>query len=306
MLRFTGTILLSTFIVIIAAGIWPQPGAGLVLSSENEGGKIRTGGSEIDYKDSPELLREINRLEQLYPEQSGAPRYDRSGHQYTTYIVARIAGLGREPSHKLAYFSQFPDDFDKYSATEAAFKIFNQTYRRRIMRTLHSLHGGSEDAVLKRRKNLKDLIQDGIKNKTLRPYQLGLAIHAYADAYAHTKVENGRLVAFDSVVGHLWHAHEPDIIAYDPEKYKDYVCNLFMVLSMKPTCLPYTDDLMKMVEGLKKSRNAELAKFEIYSKEKYQFSEHYYSKMGEVWKKEVREEDVISTLKLMESKFEDN
>ena len=61
-----------------------------------------------------------------------------------------------------------------------------------------------------------------------------------------------------------------------------------------------------MIEGLKKSRNTELMKFERFSKEKYQFSEDYYSLMGEKWKKNVREEDIISTIKLMESKFEHN
>ena len=308
MLRFTGTILLAAFISISAAGIWPECLNAGALSVNEAGGEKPNADSEIRYEDAPELLREIERLERLYPEQSpGAPKFDRSGHQYTTFIIARIAGLDRELSHKLAYFSQFPDDVTKYSATNAAvFKLFNQTYRKQIMATLHSLHGGGEDAVLSRRKILKDLIQDGIQNKTLEPYQVGLVIHAFADAYAHTTVENGKLVAFGSRVGHLWHGHDPDIIAYDPPKYKEYACNLFMALAMKNTCQPYTDDLMKMIEGLKKSRNAELMKFESFSKEKYQFSENYYSQGGKEWEKNVREEDVISTIKLMESKFEHN
>lgn len=260
------------------------------------------GTKDIHYKDAPELLKEIERLKNLYQQQdSGTPKYDRSGHQYTTFIVARLAGLDREMSHKLAYFSQFPDDVTKYSATSAAINIFNQKYRRQIMATLHSLHGGDERAVLHTRSVLKNVIKE--RKNTLQTYQVGLVIHALADAYAHTTIENGKLKAFGSVVGHLWHGHTPDIIAYDPPKYKDYVCNLFMALKRINSCEPYTDELMAMIEGLKKSRDAELMHFERLAKEKYAFSEDYYSIKGEEWKNTIKEEDILSTLKYMESQL---
>ena len=260
--------------------------------------------ADTTYQQSPDLLREIERLEKLYPEQfPGADKYDRSGHQYTTFIIARIAGKDSELSHKLAYFAQFPDDITKYSATAASIKIFNLTYRKKIMSTLHSLHGGDETAVLKRRSILKRLIQDGIQNGTLKPYQLGLITHAFADSYAHTKIEDGKTVAFSDGVGHLWHGHTPDIIAYDPDKYNEYACNLFMALALKDACRPDIDPLSTMIQALKKSRNAELMKFETFSEDNYGFLRDYYSDNGKIWEKDVSEEDVLATIELIESKL---
>jgi hypothetical protein len=259
---------------------------------------------EIVYKNAPEFMAEVKRLEKLYPETSKEPRYEKSGHQYTTFIIARMAGVGRELSHKLAYFSQFPDDVDKYSATYAAIRIFNQTYRRKIMRTLHSLHGGNKQAVIDRRNILSGLIQDGLHNRSLEPYQLGLIIHAFADAYAHTKIEDGQLVAFDSVYGHLFHWHTPDLIAYDPPKYAEYACNLYIALAKAAVCRPSIDPLLEMIKQLEKSRNAELPKFEMFAKEKpYEFSEDQYRVWGEDWKQKVQEQDVLSTINFMESQF---
>jgi len=61
--------------------------------------------SKKSFIDSPETLEEIKRLEEKYPEKGvGRPKYQRSGHQYTTYIVAKEAGINSERSYKLSFF----------------------------------------------------------------------------------------------------------------------------------------------------------------------------------------------------------
>lgn len=257
------------------------------------------------FVDSPEVLKEIKRLEEKYPEKSvGQPKYERSGHQYTTFIVAREAGLNSERSYRLSYFSQLPDDEKEFSATLAFFYLFDLEYRKQIMGILHSLHGGDHNAVLKRRRDLKDLIYNGIKNKSLEDYQIGLLIHAFADAYSHTAVHNGKLKAFDYTWGHLFHGHKPDIIAYDPELYREYACELYKALSLESSCLPQLNDLFKMIKGLEISRNIELPKFETYAKATWFFNEDYYNLKSGKWDKSISKAEMQKTIEVIKAKIQ--
>ncbi len=282
------TFVAIVFLVIGSTAIWP----------------LRADTNAIEFKDSPDLLKEIKRLETLTPEQSpGLPKYEESGHQYTTYIVAVLAGIEWERAHKLAYFAQFPDEIDDYSATSVAFDLSDIDYRKQIMSTLHSLHGGNNEAIRKRRKDLKALVMDGIKNRSLKDYQIGLIIHAFADSYAHTFEEEGEQKAFGYIVGHLWHGHQPDIIVYAPEKYKEYACALFLALSLKRSCLPILSGLFALIDRLKISRNAELPEFKEFATEEHDFFSEFYGLKGESWKQSVTKQDVLATLNAMESKF---
>jgi hypothetical protein len=262
-----------------------------------------TGELNSSFIDSPELLKEIDRLEKKYPEQSGAPKYERSGHQYTTYIVAMAAGLRPERAYILSYFSQFPDDETKFSATQGFFYLYSLEYRKQIMAVLHSLHGGDQNAVFKRRRDLKSLIRNGIANKSLDDYQIGLIIHAFADSYAHTTIENGKLTAFGYTWGHLFHGHKPDLIAYDPEKYKEYTCELYQALSLRALCSPQLADLHQMIARLEKSRNAELPEFEKYAKFSWGYDQDLYDGVGDQHKKTVQSEEVVKTIKIVEAKI---
>ncbi len=259
--------------------------------------------SEESFVDSPELLKEVEQLEKEYLDVSGVAKYRRAGHQYTTYIVSMAAGLGRDRSYELAYFSQFPDDEKRFSATLAAIYLFTPKYRREIMAVLHSLHGGNHEAVLKRRRSLQELVAQGIAEGTLKDYQVGLIIHALADSYAHTKEEDGKLVAFGYAVGHLFHGHEPDLIAYAPEKYKAYTCALFEALSQRTTCTSELAELHAMIERLKKQRNTELPKFEAYAQDEAGFDRAQYEAHAAVWNDSVSKDDVRSTIGAMEAHF---
>jgi RHS repeat-associated protein len=43
--------------------------------------------------------------------------YNASGHFYTTYLVAIVAGLSSDEAYRLAYYSQLPDQDAEFSAT---------------------------------------------------------------------------------------------------------------------------------------------------------------------------------------------
>lgn len=288
-MRVSGKALFALgLVVIVGAGVLGDSGSALAES-------------DPEFVHSPVLLAEVERLKKKYPDESGKQKYQRAGHQYTTYIVAMAAGLGRDRSYKLAYFSQFPDDEREFSATRGAFYFLDPNYRRQLMAVLHSLHGGGHAAVLKRREDLKALVARGIKEGGLEDFQIGLTIHALADAYAHTKGEPDALSAFGYVVGHLFHGHEPDFIAYDPDKYKAYTCALFEALSGRNICESELAGLHAVIEGLKKKRNAELAEIETYARGKPDFEQEEYDAFASVWKDSVSKGDVRATLEVMEA-----
>ncbi len=254
---------------------------------------------------APQSLREISRLEEKYPQTDvGAPKYQRSGHQFTTYIIAFLAGLGRERSHKLAYFSQFPDDEVRFSATMAFFYFWDPEYRKQVMATLHSLHGGDSSAVYRRRSDLKKIVEKGIREGSLEDYQIGLIIHAFADSYAHTTIEDGRLSAFGYEWGHLFHGHAPDVIVHDPEKYKDYACHLYQALALSNACAPRLNELFEMIDKLASSRDAELPKFEFYAAQLL-FDATLYENYGIEWEKSVGKTQVSNTIKEIEEAITD-
>ena len=276
-----------------------------LILQESEEFRKKMADLTNSFIDSPIVLKEIKRLEEIYPDQSGLGKYQRSGHQFTTYIVSMAAGLSRTQSYKLAYYSQFPDDEKRFSATLAFIYIFNQDYREQIMAVLHSLHGGGHQSVLKRRVDLRDLIRDGIKNNNLEDYQIGLIIHAFADSYAHTTCHNGQLKAFDYTWGHLFHGTKPDIIVHDPENYKNFTCELYKALSLTASCSPGLDQLHGMIEKLKTSRNAELPEFEKYVKNYLGFEPAIYESNIKTWQNLVKKSQVVDTIELIESKTKD-
>ena len=79
---------------------------------------------EKSFKLSPEVKEKIERMEIKYHQRISLTRpFDEPGHKWTTYIVAMIAGLDRERSYKLSYFSQFPDERDKIRVRRSRFFI---------------------------------------------------------------------------------------------------------------------------------------------------------------------------------------
>jgi hypothetical protein len=254
---------------------------------------------------APELLEELSRLQADKPQDApGASKYRRSGHQYTTYIVASLAGLGPERAHILSYFSQYPDDEVRFSATMAFIYFWDTAYRKQIMAVLHSLHGGDRQAVLHRRSALKALIADNTSedNRLLSDPQLGLVIHAFADSYAHVKGKGENLKAFNYTVGHLFHGHEPDIIAFDGERYKEFACNLFQALTATPDadCAGPLQDLFVLISNLSASGEDELPKFERYAAT-LSFDPDLYKDAGGRLAEKFGKQDVVVTIETMKT-----
>jgi len=101
----------------------------------------------------------------------------------------------------------------------------------------------------------------------------------------------------------LFHGHKPDIIAYKPDVYRDYTCELYKALSMESSCLPKLQDLFSMIKGLETSRDTELPKFETYAKEQWSYNENYYNQKGKEWKNSVSKSEMQKTIGVIEAKI---
>lgn len=299
-------ILISIVVLVIVAGSGTDPSNAdeiEPIDPKSAGFQAKVEQLRSEYALSKYSEDEIRRLELIYPETSGKPRYQRSGHQYTTYIVAMKAGLEQDRAMEISFFSQFPDDEVKFSATLAFFYLFEPKYRKEIMAVLHSLHGGDRIAIAKRRLDLYELIRNGVKSGKIPDYQIGLMIHAFADSYAHTTITNGEEFAFSYGVGHLFHGHSPDVIVHDPPKYKTYTCALYMALSQRQDCDMALVDLYKMIDALKTSRNAELSAFETYANDKEDYDQDLYDSVANDWDGKIGKKDIRGTIKLMQDSF---
>ena len=162
-------------------------------------------------------------------------KYHSDGHGNTTAIVARFAGHNDISAKRLAYFSQAPDElWARYSAPSVAIWGWlpgTWGYRKRVFDTLHSLHGGDADAVIKRQKKLSIILTDQM-TRNAKSWRTGLIIHALADSYAHTKGEGVNVRAYGPPAGHAFAWKEkPDEINRRPKLYKKYVKKLFRALS---------------------------------------------------------------------------
>jgi uncharacterized protein Usg len=168
-------------------------------------------------------------------------KFKEDGHLYTTLSIATIAGYDKSRAFRLAYFCQYPDLDPNYDATHVAIKYLllacQWRWRNSITGVLHSLHGGDQTAIDERRKKLKTLISK-TKHDPELDWLTGLLIHAYGDAYAHTKGElNQNEVAYGKWIGHLI----PPLKGEDPDdlsntttlrKYLAYIENLYEAIQL--------------------------------------------------------------------------
>ena len=156
-------------------------------------------------------------------------QYEVDGHLYTTFVVATLAGLPLGRALELSWGSQVPDANRQFTAVSAAWNSLWNAHSRSIMQTLHSLHGGNDAAVQKRRKHLKALITAALARKE-PDWKVGLMIHAYGDSYAHTHGKSGSETAYGIPHGHAGDGHTPDKIGEFPQKYLTYVTELYQEL----------------------------------------------------------------------------
>ncbi len=165
--------------------------------------------------------------------------YTEEGHLYTTSTIASILGYTNDRELMLSYFSQYPDIDPNYDATYVGITHllipFNLSWRNDITGVLHSLHGGDQKDVDFRRKKIKKLLSETIKNPK-QDVISGLLIHAFADSYAHTKDEFGKNeVSYGPWIGHavesIFGQNPDDItIKLNQTKYIAYVISLYDVM----------------------------------------------------------------------------
>jgi len=168
-------------------------------------------------------------------------RFESDGHQYTTYLVARMAGYNVSEAYVLSYYSQYPDLNLKYSATWVSIihllNPFTQKWRSDITGVLHSLHGGDNISVERRRKDLSNAVRGQLSISPLQYQQAGLIIHSFGDSFAHTKnaYKTPEEKAYGTFIGHALDLHEPDQVARSDvfEKYSAYVTHLFHALNIQ-------------------------------------------------------------------------
>ncbi|WP_338244760.1 hypothetical protein [Maricaulis maris] len=183
-------------------------------------------------------------------EANGQPKYQRDGHQDTTYVIARFAGHSDEDAARLAFFNQAADDLAlRYAAPQVSVwgLVGGWSYRHRINAVLHSLHGGNPEAVAQRRLDLAELIEQRNRTTPRADWQTGFLIHALGDSYAHT---NPAGEAYGELYGHVFDGHWPDLVGNRRELYIDYIEALFDALEM-----PTASDRMALSQ-LKRSLRA--------------------------------------------------
>jgi RHS repeat-associated protein len=158
--------------------------------------------------------------------------YRAAGHFYAVYAVAVARGYSADEAYQLAFYAQVPDQFAEYSAFEgvgrhAKDRVLHAEWLRKIQERLHSLHGQD---VLKWRECLSKLIQ----TPDLFPAERGLLLHAFGDAYAHTRIDSqGSEVSYGWPYGHAntpYGGKGPDLPSLRPQLYAQYVSALFAAL----------------------------------------------------------------------------
>ncbi len=184
--------------------------------------------------------------------------YDIGGHFYSVYLAALAAGLTAAQAYDIAYYAQLPDMQDGLSAVdalkdwlEATTEIASlvgadaadpnligklldrQSFDADVFKYLHSLHGGDANA---RRQCLERLLRN--PPHPLQPWELGLILHAFGDAYAHTH-DNNFNSAYGFPKGHLKPVadlgHYVDAIGNHPDRYQLYVHDMYSILGGDPS-----------------------------------------------------------------------
>ncbi len=223
------------------------------------------------------------------------------GHQLTTFIVARLAGWNVEPAAELCWGSQIPDETKWFTAVWGAVPtIFGSRYHRSLMTTLHSLHGGSAKAVQRRQQDLQELVRQQHSTKSMQPWQIGLLIHAFGDAFAHVREDNGH--AYGYPLGHALAGHGPDTISTHKDAYLSYVKALFASLAGKQAADELAP-LYEVVETLTPDEKDSVAKMATFAV-KLGLTPAIDKAAREKWKSTISRHDIEVTMAIMESSFE--
>ncbi len=167
-------------------------------------------------------------------------------HYYITFILCRKAGFGSDDAYKIAYSSQYTDDniyhyHVNFKEGNSYINQITQTMditkpsekRKTIYPLFHFIPCGEEAeeaccfecgdkncfVTTPKSQNAQDLLDAALKSKD--PYRIGIAVHAFADTWAHQNflgykdrlnAQRGLPAKFIPNIGHADFFHEPDKI----------------------------------------------------------------------------------------------
>jgi hypothetical protein len=237
-------------------------------------------------------------IDYLYGVHAGS-KWGEAGHHYTTFIVARLAKIKLKRSYDLCWGSQVPDDNVWFSAVWAAGPtIFGSSYHRRLMTTLHSLHGGDKAAVLRRQKDLQGLISRVNSDESLPAWQIGMMIHAFGDSFAHVQ-DDGQ--AYGYPLGHTLDGEGPDTIAKQKDHYRQFVKALYASLTGKEEA-GELKPLFDVVETLSTSADDSRDKMIEYARS-LGFTDKADEEAEVEWLEKITRSEVETTMAIMDTSF---
>jgi len=196
-----------------------------------------------------------------------SPSFKKDGHFHTVHFVAGIAGMSGTPrQNALTCYSQAPDKMSRYNAVPVSFwGFFTPEYRKLVVNTLHSLHGGDAKAVQNRREKLKGLVREHFQRGE-PDWKTGFLIHALGDSYAHVHGSLDAPIAYGELVGHGFALlHDPDdiLLPENDRKYTAYVMALYEALADGKSNQPARDfiDALKQKLPELRQKSKDLSEF---------------------------------------------
>lgn len=240
---------------------------------------------------------------------SGIPRcYGPAGHYYTAFYAALAVGLPYATANRIAFYTQLPDlvceldaiesgkywglwaaavyfepipkacsqllpeEYQKFWQASTDVSIDKMLHHWQIQAGLHALTGG--DALQETEHRRKILRRFSPIDKEI--LQLGLAVHAFGDSYAHRDFHDGKNMygppaghAADLINDPLWmegltSGHDPDRIALRKPLYFEYANDLYLELARCSASAPIVkldEYLGNLQEMASRSKDDDQAKF---------------------------------------------
>jgi hypothetical protein len=125
-------------------------------------------------------------------------------------------------------------------------------------------------------------------------------MHAFADAYAHTKTDKrGKLYAYSKRFGH-WKSSDPDIISLNSEKYIEYIRDLFSAINIHAKRTTELERLIKLIPRLSDNDGDAINQLLDIAK-RYGFDIDKYNKFGAAESASITNNNIFDTLKWIDS-----
>ena len=176
-------------------------------------------------------------------------RYAEAGHYYTTLLAAKAAGYKDEQALRIALFAQLPDEIGKYDAVAQATGSMLMSRNRESRMYPGDPSRGVPDRMLSVKSdfntpdqfsfqhNLAGLSADKALSKSRAAMAgarsmegIGLAAHLMGDSFSHRTLKDESKM-YDFPAGHAGDLTLPDVIAFRPALYREYVGTLVNALA---------------------------------------------------------------------------